>query len=109
MVAACYDGTYSAQCPLPPSGVDIKTIAIVFGICALVLGTIIVVCVWIKYIRNHETYESKAPNGGAGVGADVTASRAESIEDRKRLIGQQPFIDALSVRAAARRGGRFGG
>ncbi len=50
-VAACYDGTYSAKCPLPPSGVDYRTIAIVFAVCAVVLGTIIAVCVWQKYIR----------------------------------------------------------
>ena len=74
-------------------------VAIVIAVCAVVLGTVIAVCVWNKYVRNYEAWRPKSALGPADAsakadGADADAAKRSDAEDRKRLIGQQPFIDA---------------
>ncbi len=72
-------------------------VAIVIAVCAVVLGTVIAVCVWNKYVRNHEAWRPKSalgPESAKSDDADAAAAKRSDAEDRKRLIGQQPFIDA---------------
>lgn len=90
------DSSLDRQCPLPPSGLDLRMVAIVIAVCAVVLGTVIAVCVWNKYVRNHEAWRPKSALGAADAKQDDAAAAAQrsDAEDRKRLIGQQPFIDA---------------
>jgi hypothetical protein len=72
-------------------------VAIVIAVCAVVLGTVIAVCVWNKYVRNHEAWRPKSalgPDSSAKSDDADAAAKRNDAEDRKRLIGQQPFIDA---------------